>query len=244
MLVILYSSSLIVLLVQSFVPERFNSCSGKLTGQSKKMVGNIYGQDQLKKWRRSYHIPPPKSSSYSFSYPGNDYRRAKYAKDLRISVTETFCRSIEARSFELHRKWPKAESLKMCMQRSIPFYTKKIVPEAVNKGKRVLVTSHENALRGILMHLCEIPPEHMNDLHLPNGLPLVYNVRRKCISLLDDGTGRDPMEVHDFGSAAQYLFRPCEITEEDFVRMERSASAAVDSMDALLSKGRAEASTN
>lgn len=63
------------------------------------------------------------------------------------------------------------------MQRSIPFYTDRIVPEAVNKGKRVLITSHENAIRGILMHLCEIPEEAMNQLHLPNGLPLVsiYN---------------------------------------------------------------------
>lgn len=27
--------------------------------------------------------------------------------------------------------------------------------------------------------------------------------------LLDDGTGRDPLEVHNFGKAASYLFRPC-----------------------------------
>lgn len=86
---------------------------GALTGRSKKMVGNIYGQDQLKKWRRGFDIPPPKASSYSFSYPGNDYRRIKYVKDLRISLTETFCRSIEARELQIHRKFPKAESLKM-----------------------------------------------------------------------------------------------------------------------------------
>ena len=27
--------------------------------------------------------------------------------------------------------------------------------------------------------------------------------------LLDDGTGRDPLKVHNFGKAASYLFRPC-----------------------------------
>lgn len=27
--------------------------------------------------------------------------------------------------------------------------------------------------------------------------------------MLDDGTGRDPLEVHNFGKAANYLFRPC-----------------------------------
>jgi hypothetical protein len=30
------------------------------------------------------------------------------------------------------------------------------------------------------------------------------------IKLLDDGTGRDPLEVHNFGNAAKYLFRPCQ----------------------------------
>ena len=63
------------------------------------------------------------------------------------------------------------------MQRSIPFYTERIVPEAVDQGKRILITSHENAIRGILMHLCDIPEEAMTQLHLPNGLPLV---RARC----------------------------------------------------------------
>ena len=189
---------------------------GGLTGKSKKMVANIYGEEQLKKWRRGYAIKPPPASSYSYHYPGNDIRRTKYVEDLHISLTETICRSIEDRKFTLHRKFPKSESLKDCMARAIPYYTEKIYAEAVAKGKRVLITSHENAIRGILMHLCEIPEEHMNELHIPNGLPLVYNVKRKCISLLDDGSGRDPMEVYDFGSAAQYLFRPCLLTDEDF----------------------------
>lgn len=62
-------------------------------------------------------------------------------------------------------------------------------------------------------------------VHLPNGLPLVYNVKRKCITLLDDGSGKDPMEVHDFGPAAQYLFRPCELDDDFFDQMEQQAVA-------------------
>mmetsp|Transcript_172 Transcript_172/g.444 ORF Transcript_172/g.444 Transcript_172/m.444 type:complete len:116 (+) Transcript_172:1993-2340(+) len=105
------------------------------------------------------------------------------------------------------------------------------------------------------MHLCDIPEEAMNQLHLPNGLPLVssmfvlnlspravprrakfnhahivllqvYNVKRKCITLLDDGSGRDPMEVHDFGPAAQHLFRPCELDDDFFLQMEEQISKA------------------
>lgn len=198
---------------------------GALTGKSKQMIANEYGEAQLKKWRRGFKIQPPAVSSYSLSYPGNDYKRTKYVKDLRISLMESINRSIEAKEIQIHRKFPKAESLWDCMQRSIPFYTQRIVPEAVNQGKRVLITSHENAIRGILMHLCEIPEDAMNQLHLPNGLPLVYNVKRKCITLLDDGTGTDPMEAHDFGPAAQYLFRPCELDDDFFDQMEQQATA-------------------
>ena len=168
------------------------------------MIANEYGEEQLKvsirnditsslsayviipfsahpppfdkKWRRGFKIRPPPVSSYSLSYPGNNYKRTKYVKDLRISLTETINRSIEAKSLQIHRKFPKTESLWDCMQRSIPFYTQRIVPEAINKGKRVLIASHENAIRGILMHLCDIPEEAMNQLHLPNGLPLVICV--------------------------------------------------------------------
>lgn len=187
---------------------------GALTGKSKKMVANEYGEKQLKKWRRGYTIRPPPTSSYSMSYPGNDERRAKHFQDLPISWRESLFRSVEQRKLVLHRKFPKTESLKDCMDRSIPFYTKCIRGEAVNQGKRVLITSHENAIRGILMHLCDIPEEAMNQLHLPNGLPLVYNVKGRCVTLLDDGSGRDPRDVHDFGPAAKYLFKPCDTTDE------------------------------
>lgn len=30
------------------------------------------------------------------------------------------------------------------------------------------------------------------------------------IQLLDDGSGKDPLEVYNFGEAANYLFRPCQ----------------------------------
>mmetsp|Transcript_20535 Transcript_20535/g.30867 ORF Transcript_20535/g.30867 Transcript_20535/m.30867 type:complete len:759 (-) Transcript_20535:253-2529(-) len=198
---------------------------GDLTGKSKKMIANEYGEDQLVKWRRGYTIRPPPTSSYSLSYPGNDLRRAKHFKDIRISWRETINRSIEKRKFSIHRRFPKTESLKDCMDRSIPFYTERIKKEAVDQGKRVLITSHENAIRGVLMHLCDIPQEAMNKLHLPNGLPLVYNVKGRCITLLDDGSGEDPMDQHDFGPAAKYLFKPCELDDQFF---EDMAAKSID----------------
>ena len=39
---------------------------------------------------------------------------------------------------------------------------------------------------------------------------MIYDIQSKCVKLLDDGTGRDPLEVYNFGTAAKYLFRPCQ----------------------------------
>ena len=182
---------------------------GELTGLSKQMVKQLHGEKQFKAWRRGYDVRPPPVSSFSQHYPGNDPRYQKYLKDRRYSVRESVIRSIEKGTPVLQRKLPKTESLKDCMDRTIPFFKERIAKEAVDQGKRVLISSSENAIRGLLMHLCEIPEEHIRGLEIPNGLPLIFDVKSKCLKLLDDGTGRDPLEVYHFGRAAEYLFRPC-----------------------------------
>ena len=42
---------------------------------------------------------------------------------------------------------------------------------------------------------------------------MIFDVKGKCIKLLDDGSGENPLEKYNFGEAANYLFRPC--TNED-----------------------------
>lgn len=174
------------------------------------MVSQRHGEEQFKAWRRGYKIRPPAVSSFSQHYPGNDERYVKYLNDARYSIRESAIRSIENGKISFHRKFPKSESLKDCMDRTIPFYSERIFPEAIQPGKRVLISSSENAIRGLLMHLCEIPEEKITGLEIPNGLPLIYDLKSKCLKLLDDGTGRDPLKMHNFGKAASYLFRPCQ----------------------------------
>ena len=178
-------------------------------------------------------------SSFSQHYPGNDERYQKYLRDVRYSFRESMIRSIERGEFTLQRKLPKSESLKDCMDRTLPYFVERIIPDAVDQGKRVLISSSENAIRGLLMHLCEIPEEEITGLEIPNGLPLIFDVKSKCVKvsltfvrppsslqvfssinfisialavqkLLDDGSGRDPLEVYNFGKAANFLFRPCQ----------------------------------
>jgi len=181
------------------------------------MIARQHGEVQFKRWRRGYKVRPPPVSSFSPDYPGNDKRYQKFLTDLRYSVSETVIRSIGNRRWTPSRKYPKTESLHCCMKRTIPFLVDVMLPKAVEEKKRVLIASSENAIRGMLMELCDIPEEMISQLSIPNGVPMIYDVKSKCLKLLDDGTGQDPLEKYDFGPAAPYLFRerePEEVVDE------------------------------
>ena len=191
---------------------------GGLTGLSKVAIAEKHGEDQFKRWRRGYDTRPPPVSSFSSSYPGNDDRYVANVQDVRYSFFESIIRSVGHRRFELHRKFPKSESLRDCMARTIPYFTEKILPQSIAKGKNVLIASSENAIRGLLMHLCEIPPESINEVEIPTGLPIVFNLKKKCVQLLDDGgyaDNVDPLARFDFGSNPELLFRPCKVDDTE-----------------------------
>ena len=135
--------------------------------------------------------------------------------------------SFDDGNFSLHRKLPKSESLKDCMDRTIPYYQEQIAPQAIESGKRVLISSSENAIRGLLMTLCDIPEEKISELEIPNGLPMVYDLKSRCIKLLDDGSGDDPLKKYSFGKAASYLFRPCVNEDGEEVVSEKNRNLMI-----------------
>jgi len=193
---------------------------GALTGMSKKGIAEKYGFNQFKAWRRGYAVRPPQVSLFSMYYPGNDDRYMKYIKDMRVSISQTLFRSFFNKKFEIHRKFPQSESLKDCMKRTIPYYTDVIVPDSIKKGKRVLVASSENAIRGLLMHLCEIPTDRIHEIDIPNSVPLVFDLKKKCIYILDDGEETDedfynPLRRYSFGESPELLFKPCDFDGEN-----------------------------
>jgi 2,3-bisphosphoglycerate-dependent phosphoglycerate mutase len=179
---------------------------GALTGLSKKAILGEYGESQFKKWRRGYTTRPPAASSFSQSYPGNDERYVRYLTDVRYSLRESLIRSLASGSLVLARKIPRAESLKDCMDRTIPFFTNEIYPRVVDQQRSVLVSSSENAIRGLLMHLCDVPSDRIAEVEIPTGLPMVFDVKRRCLRLLDDGRYPiDPAEAlarWNFGTAS------------------------------------------
>lgn len=159
---------------------------GKLTGLSKSMVAQKYGQTKFQNWRRGCAMRPPKASSFSPNYPVNDMRYQKYVRDLPMSTHESFIRSMDATTFSLHRKFPKTESLKDCMDRTLPYYLDNILPEVTEKGKRVLISSSQNAIRGLLMHMCSISQEDIMKVEIPAGVPILYDLNTKRVTFLQD----------------------------------------------------------
>ena len=203
---------------------------GQLTGLSKKMIAQIHGEAQFKKWRRGYTQRPPPVSSFSQYYPGNDERYVKYVTDLEVSIRESIVRTFADGRLTLARNLPKCESLKDCMDRTIPFYTQIIAPVA--RRRNVLIASSENAIRGLLMHLCDLPPDRISEVEIPTGLPLVYSPRMKCLRLLDDGNyATDPsiaLRRHDFGLATDLLFKPCDPEKSDFCEVDDYGNVSLD----------------
>ncbi len=80
---------------------------------------------------------------------------------------------------KLRRGWdypiPKGESLKMVYERTVPYFTKTVLP-LVKEGKNVLVVAHGNSLRTIIKYLEGIPDEHIADVEMPFGAILIYDI--------------------------------------------------------------------
>merc|ERR1711862_349810 len=56
----------------------------------------------------------------------------------------------------------------------------------MGSNKRVLISSSENAIRGMLMFLLNIPSKDIVKLNIPNGVPIVYDMETRSVSFLYD----------------------------------------------------------
>jgi bisphosphoglycerate-dependent phosphoglycerate mutase len=54
------------------------------------------------------------------------------------------------------------------MDRTMPYFVERIATDAVDQEKRVLISSSENAIRGLLTHLCDIPENEITGIEIPN----------------------------------------------------------------------------
>ncbi len=79
----------------------------------------------------------------------------------------------------MRRDWdcpiPNGETLKMVYERVVPFYINKVVP-LLQAGKNVLIVSHGNALRALMLYVESIPNEEARNLEMLFGAVVLYQV--------------------------------------------------------------------
>ena len=126
---------------------------GALQGLNKAQTVEKHGEAQVKIWRRSYDIPPPKLELDDPRHPRFD---ARYAG---VPAGEL----------------PAAESLKDTLARVLPFWNGRIAPE-LRSGRNVLVAAHGNSLRAMVKMLDSVPEKDIVELNIPTGVPLLYEL--------------------------------------------------------------------
>jgi 2,3-bisphosphoglycerate-dependent phosphoglycerate mutase len=144
---------------------------GALQGLDKAETLAKYGQEQFMEWRRSFDVPPP---------PLDDSSEWSQVGDERYD--------------DIDGEVPRTESLKIVIERMIPYWYSDIVPSLAS-GQTVLVTAHGNSLRALVKHLDGISDSEIAELNIPTGIPLVYE-------LDDDFAPTRPAEYLDPEAAA------------------------------------------
>ena len=150
---------------------------GALQGLNKAETAKEYGEAQVKIWRRSYDVPPPALEWDDQRHPHFEPRYAGLTKD----------------------QLPATESLKITLERVLPFWHSTIAP-TIKSGKKLLIAAHGNSLRAMVKYLDNVSEEEITELNIPTGIPLVYELDAslkpvKHYYLADEETVRKAAEV-------------------------------------------------
>jgi 2,3-bisphosphoglycerate-dependent phosphoglycerate mutase len=126
---------------------------GALQGLNKAETAAKFGEAQVKIWRRSYDVPPPKLEPDDERFPGHDPRY----KSLTTA------------------ELPLTECLKDTVARFLPLWHETIAP-AIRSGQNVLIAAHGNSLRALVKYLDNVSEAAIVELNIPTGMPLVYEL--------------------------------------------------------------------
>ena len=123
---------------------------GSLTGLNKEETKIKIGEEQFKKYRRSWDISPPPMHEHD--------KNQSLFSTLNVNIPQD--------------RIPFTESLKDTYNRVIPFYESKIKPNLQN-NKNIIIAAHGNSLRALCKKLFNISDQKINELEIPTGNPLV-----------------------------------------------------------------------
>ena len=125
---------------------------GSLTGLNKEETKKKIGEEQFKKYRRSWDIAPPPMNTES------EYQTLFSPLNSSIPVGMT----------------PFTESLKDTYDRVVPFYENEI-KKNLSAKKNILLSAHGNSLRALCKYLLNISDIEINELEIPTGNPLIID---------------------------------------------------------------------
>ena len=155
--------TLTTILKKNNLPLKFNTAwqlnerhYGSLTGLNKEETRKKIGDDQFKKYRRSWNIAPPPMKENS-----------KYLENfspLNNSIPVGMS--------------PFTESLKDTYDRVIPFFDTEIKKNLLI-GKNILISAHGNSLRALCKYIFKISDTKINELEIPTGNPLIIEFDEK-----------------------------------------------------------------
>ena len=126
---------------------------GALQGLNKDETRKLYGEEQVKLWRRSANVRPPELTIDDDRYPGNDQ---KY-KDL------------------IKEELPLTENLIDTIKRVTEYWQSDIAP-AIKDGKNVIIVAHGNSLRGLIKYLDNLSNDEVIKLEIDTGRPICYEL--------------------------------------------------------------------
>ena len=125
---------------------------GALQGLNKSETALNFGEEQVKIWRRSYDISPPKLAN-------DDKRHPKFNKKFK----------------KIKEELPSGESLKQVIDRLKPFW-KHFSDYIKNNQGNHLIIAHSNSLRSLVNVIEKLSKEEIVSVNIPTGVPLVYNL--------------------------------------------------------------------
>lgn len=129
---------------------------GGLTGLNKTETVEKFGEEQVAIWRRSFDTPPPPIT------PENPYYDAIINDPIYADGPP-------------EDQFPLFESLKLTMERTLPFWHETIAPN-IKEGKCILIAAHGNSLRAIVYYLKHMTDEEIMQVNLPTGIPFVFTL--------------------------------------------------------------------
>jgi 2,3-bisphosphoglycerate-dependent phosphoglycerate mutase len=123
-----------------------------LQGLDKRETKECYGEEQFWRWRRGYRDRPP-------ALDWDDPRHPRF-DPLYADIPP--------------EQLPATESLEDTRQRAVRYWEERLVPR-VQEGRRLLVSTHGNTLRGLIMYLDGMTETEVENLEVPTGKPLIYS---------------------------------------------------------------------